>query len=88
MKSRRKFTSTFKAKVAIEAIREQSTLSELSSKYELEASQITKWKREFLEKSALIFEIDTPQKTSEKEAQKLYEQIGRMKMQIDYLKKL
>jgi transposase-like protein len=42
MKSRRKFTSAFKAKVVLEAIREQSTLSELSSKYELESGQIAR----------------------------------------------
>jgi transposase len=73
---------------SIEAIREQSTLSELSSKYELAPSQITKWKKEFLEKSAILFEVASPEKTSEKETQKLYEQIGRMKMQIEYLKKV
>ncbi|MDR1553126.1 MAG: transposase, partial [Prevotellaceae bacterium] len=49
MKSKRKFTSAFKAKVAIEALKEQSSLSELSSRYELEVSQISKWKKEFLE---------------------------------------
>jgi transposase-like protein len=81
-------TGYFKAKVAIEAIREQSSLSELSSRYELEASQISKWKREFLEKSALVFEIEEPHKISEKETQKLYEKIGRLEVQIDFLKKI
>jgi transposase len=87
MKSRRKFNSAFKAKVAIEALREHSTLSEMSEKYELESSQISKWKREFLEKSALVFDLESPQKTSEKENQKLYEKIGRLEVQIDFLKK-
>jgi transposase-like protein len=87
MKSRRKFSSAFKAKVAIEAIREQSSLSEMSEKYQLESSQISKWKREFLEKSALLFDLESPQKTSEKESQKLYEKIGRLEVQIDFLKK-
>jgi transposase len=87
MKSKRKFTSSFKAKVAIEAIKEQSTLSELSSRYELEASQISKWKREFLAKSASVFESKDPKKVSEKETQKLYEKIGRLEVQIDFLKK-
>jgi transposase len=62
-KSRRKFTSAFKAKVVLETIREQSTLSELSSKYELESSQIAKWKKEFLEKSAMVFELELPKKS-------------------------
>ena len=87
MKSRRKFSSAFKAKVAIEAIREQSSLSELSEKYQLEGSQISKWKREFMEKSAMVFDLELPQKTSEKETQKLYEKIGRLEVQIDFLKK-
>jgi transposase-like protein len=87
MKSRRKFSSAFKAKVAIEAIREQSSLSELSEKYQLEGSQISKWKREFIEKSAMVFDLELPQKTSEKETQKLYEKIGRLEVQIDFLKK-
>lgn len=73
--------------MAIEAIREQSSLSELSEKYQLEGSQISKWKREFIEKSAMVFDLELPQKTSEKETQKLYEKIGRLEVQIDFLKK-
>jgi transposase-like protein len=87
MKSKRKFTSAFKSQVAIEALKEQSSLSELSSLYELESSQISKWKKEFLEKSSLEFELSTPKKTTEKETKKLYEQIGRLNMQVEFLKK-
>jgi transposase-like protein len=87
MKSRRKFTSAFKAKVALDAIREQSSLSELSTKYQLEASQISKWKKEFLDKSSLVFGLEMPEKQEEKETQKLYEKIGRLEMQVDFLKK-
>jgi transposase len=50
MKSRRKFTGVCEAKVALEAIREQSSLSELISKYKLEVSQIFKWKKDFPDK--------------------------------------
>jgi len=88
MKSRRKFSSSFKAKVAIDAIREQMSLSELSSKYQIDNSQISKWKKEFLEKSCMVFELEIPGKTSEKEVEKLYEKIGRLEVQIDFLKKL
>ena len=52
---RRKRTAEFKAKVAIEALREQSTLSELSSKYELSQAQISCWKAEFLKNAAAAF---------------------------------
>ncbi|MDR0704399.1 MAG: transposase [Planctomycetaceae bacterium] len=87
MKSKRKFTSAFKAKVAIEAVKEQSSLSELSSRYELEVSQISKWKKEFLEKSSMVFEVETPKKVTEKETKNLYEQIGCLNMQVEFLKK-
>jgi transposase len=70
MKSKRKFTSAFNTKVAIEALKEQSGLSELSSCYELEVSQISKWKKEFLEKSSMVFELETPKKTTEKRDEK------------------
>ena len=76
MKSRRKFSSTFKAKVAIEAIREQSSLSELSEKYQLESSRIPK----------MVFDLELPQKTCERETQRLYEKIDRLEVQIDFLK--
>jgi len=87
MKSRRKFTGAFKAKVALEAIKERDSIRSLSSKYELTPEQISKWKREFLEKSAMVFDLETPEKQSEKETQKLYEKIGRLEVQIDFLKK-
>jgi transposase-like protein len=88
MKSKRKFTSTFNAKVAIEAIKEQSSLIELGSRYELEVSQISRWKKEFSEKASLVFENETPKKTGEKATKKLYEQTGRLNMQVEFLKKL
>jgi transposase-like protein len=87
MKSRRKFNSSFKSRVAIDALREQSSLSELSEKYQLESSQISKWKKEFMEKSFMVFEVETPKKTSEKEVKRLYEKIGRLEVEIDFLKK-
>ena len=87
MKSRRKFTSAFKAKVAIEAIRERESLSALSSKYELTQEQISKWKREFLDKSELIFTLEQPDRKSEKEIQRLKEIIGDLHYKNEFLKK-
>jgi len=87
MKSKRKFTAAYKAKVALEAIRERESMSSLSSKYELTQEQISKWKREFLEKSELVFTLEQPELKAEKENQKLKEIIGDLHLQIDFLKK-
>lgn len=87
MKSRRKFTAAFKAKVALEAIRERESLSTLSSKYELSQEQISKWKREFLEKSELVFTLEHPDRKVEKEHQRLKEIIGDLHIENDFLKK-
>jgi len=87
MKSKRKFTAAFKAKVVLEALRERESLSTLSSKYELNREQISKWKSEFLEKSELVFTLEQPDKKSEKEIQKLKEIIGDLHVQNDFLKK-
>jgi len=89
MKSRRKFTPEFKAKVVLEALQERVSTNELAKKYNLNAEQINKWKREFKAKAALIFSSDTKPKDdlAEKEKQALYETIGQQKVEIDFLKK-
>jgi len=53
---KRKFTSAFKAQVAIEALKERETLSELSARFGVHATMISKWKQEFLARSAQVFE--------------------------------
>ena len=85
-RSRRKFTSAFKARVAIEALKERESLAELSKRYELHPTMISKWKQEFLEKSSDVFD-----KRSEQESgidpEKLYAKIGQLEMENDFLKK-
>lgn len=86
---RRIHSPAFKAKVALEAIKEQKTIAELSSMYAVHSTQITKWKKQALNILALGF--GTAQKQREKDdlemVQELYRQIGRMKVEIDFLKK-
>lgn len=53
-KSRRKFDSAFKAKVAVEALKERETLSELAVRYDLHPNQISQWKQEFLQNSSVV----------------------------------
>lgn len=86
---RRKFDTAFKAKVAIEALRERETLSGLAVKYDLHPNQISQWKQEFLEKSAQVFDQKRSTSGSEPEVDvsKLYAKIGELQMERDFLKK-
>ena len=88
-RTRRKFESEFKSKVAIETLKERLTLSELAKKYELHHNQISLWKQEFIENSAMIFEKKNSgkDKSAEQDAEKLYSKIGRLEMENDFLKK-
>lgn len=88
-KTRRKFTSSFKTQVVLEALKERLTLQELSSKFEIHPNQITKWKKEFLDNADKAFSSsdDHDQKAKEREVEELYEKIGRLNMQVEWLKK-
>lgn len=86
---RKKFSSSFKAKVALEAISEQKTLAELASEYDVHPTQITKWKKELLERAGEIFDKDASReaKTAQVREAELYRQIGQLKVEVDWLKK-
>lgn len=86
-KSRRKFDSSFKARVAIEALKERETLSELALRFDLHPTQISQWKQEFLEHSAIIFDSKAGEKENEVDVSKLYHKIGELEMEKDFLKK-
>jgi transposase-like protein len=86
---RRIHSPAFKAKVALEALKETKTLAELASTYSVHATQITKWKKQALDILTLGF--GSGQKQREKDdrdlVQELYQQIGRLKVEVDFLKK-
>jgi len=87
-KTRRKFTSEFKTKVAIEALKERYSLAELAERFELHPNQISQWKQEFLEKSSDVFgKKSTKSKEKEVDLDNLYAKIGKLEMERDYLKK-
>jgi len=88
MSKRRNFKSEFKAKVAMEAIKGELTLAEISSKYEIHPNLISKWKKEAIKKMPGIFDgsITTKEKASEKEMDELYKKIGKLEVQLDFLK--
>ena len=85
-KTRRKFTSAFKAKVAIEALKERETLAELSKRFEVHPNIISKWKQEFIELSVDVFE-KKPEGEPGVDPEKLYAKIGQLEMENDFLKK-
>lgn len=88
-KKRRQYTAQFKFRVALEAASEAKTISQIASEYEVHPTLVRNWKRQLMSEGADVFERDTTRKASEtgvKEAE-LYEQIGRLKMELEWLKK-
>ncbi len=89
-KKRKARGPSFKSKLAIEALRERKTISELARQFEVHPSQINQWKKIVLERgSELFLDGRSNQKatTEELESKELYEQIGRLKMELEWLKK-
>lgn len=86
--TRRKFTADFKKKVVLEALKEQSTLAELSQKYNLHSQQISNWKQEFIKGADAVFKAGSKsQKTqAEQERDQLLKTIGELKVENDFLK--
>ncbi len=86
---RKKYDSSFKAKVAIEAIRERETLNELAAKYELSPVMISRWKKEFIENSSAAFESPKRDDSAiEKQKDRYLRKIGDLEMQLDFAKRV
>ncbi len=87
--TRRKFSADFKAKVALEAIKNQKTLAQLSHQYDVNPITISKWKSEFLERMSTVFsgESNASGDSESPLIEKLYAQIGQLKVEVDFLKK-
>ena len=85
----KKFDAQLKAKVAIEAIKGERTLAEIGSIYEVHPNLVGQWRKQLLEKSVEIF--SSKQQRESEEAEKLqaelYQQIGQLKVELDWLKK-
>lgn len=87
--TRRKFSKEFKAKVVLESLKERETLESLAKKYELLPTQISAWKARALQNFGQVFSSDKQQaKEKPVDIEKLYWQIGQLKVENDFLKKV
>lgn len=86
---RRNHTAQFKAKVAYEAAKGDKTIAQLASEYEVHPTQIAQWRKQFLELLPEIFSRrkDNEQQEHEELTAELYQQIGQLKVELDWLKK-
>jgi len=87
-RKRRSFTAPFKAKVALAAVRGEQTTAQLAAKFGVHANQVSAWKKQLLSGAPELFadgRARPPESSAEE--QELYEQIGRLKMEVEWLKK-
>jgi len=87
-RKRRNHGSSFKAKVALEALREERTLTELAEKYDLHPNQIQRWKRDLIDGAEYVFGAsEKERKDTEAAMEKLHAKIGQLTMERDFLSK-
>ena len=88
-RTRKSYSSAFKAKVALEAIKKEKTIAQLSSEYGVHANQINQWRKRLLEELPEIFSKNRQKKEKDTEdlQDELYRQIGQLKVELDWLKK-
>ncbi len=80
-------TAKLKAKVALEALREGQTTAELASKYQIDASQVNRWKAELLEGAEEVFAVKRGRKKADeqRELDELYKKIGKLEVKNEFL---
>ena len=89
-RTRRNYDENFKSKVVLEALKEQKTVAQLSTEFELHATQINEWKKQVVRAIPSLFTLKKmPVSEEEKEelTAPLFQQIGQLKVELDFLKK-
>jgi len=88
-RQRKSYTAAFKAKVALEAIKGQRTTNEIASAYEVHPNQVTQWKKQAVSQLSEIFSNGRARADAAEEdlRNQLYQQIGQLKVELDWLKK-
>ncbi len=88
-RKRRQYSAEFKARVALEAIRGAHTINEIADRFEVHPNQVTQWKKQLLQGATELFsrQRQTLSKDNETEKDHLYQEIGKLKVECDWLKK-
>jgi transposase len=86
---RKRYGKEFKAKVALEALKGQKTANEITSEYGVHASQVNTWKKQLLEAAPEVFGRGRDREAADREAERdrLYQQIGKLQVEVEWLKK-
>ncbi len=87
MTLRRSHDKGFKAKVALEAIKNEKTINEIASAFEVHPNLVGKWKKELLEKLPEVFDIEKKKDERQIDTEELFKQIGELRFENEYLKK-
>ena len=88
MGRKRKYTSEFKAKVALETAKGDEAMTQIASEYGIHPQQVRAWKKEFLENIHLVFEKEDQAKKLKSELDKAYKKIGQLEVEMDFLSKI
>jgi transposase-like protein len=88
-KQRKSYTTEFKVKIALEAIKGQRTINEIAGHYSIHPNQVTQWKKQAIESLPDVFSArrERAAEESQEHQAQLYQQIGQLKFELDWVKK-
>jgi len=85
---RKRYPKEFKARVAMEALKEEKSIAQISSEYEVHSAMVVRWKKQLTENiSGIFIRKNERDPSAEQQIDNLYKQIGRQQVEIDWLKK-